>query len=360
MAMSKRTRMSRLDKVFDGGAGRRAFVGLDVHKKTIHAAVWATERIAISWVMPADVTKVVAMLAPYRDAITQVVYEAGPTGYGLARALRQAGFVVEVVAPGRSPRPAVREQKADRLDAERLAEYAAKGLLVAVAVPSETEEADRQLMRLREQLIKKRRTVKQQIKSFLLQHGVAEPRGLTRWARSAVAALRALGLGPALRLCLHMLLDQLGELEAHVRRIERALSELAATARHAEAAAIARTHPGVGPVVAMSYLLEVHRGGRFDTPGQVAGYIGLTPRVRQSGQMRRDGPIVRTGRASVRALLVEAAWRWRMHDPAARRVFARLVANTGSAKKAIVALARRLAINLWAMLTRREPYRAAI
>jgi len=357
--MSKRTRMSQLDKVFQGVGRRGAFVGLDVHKRTIHAAVWLDKRVAASWVMPAEVTKVVAMLALYREAITQVVYEAGPTGYALARALRQAGLVVEVVAPGRSPRPATPEQKADRLDAERLAEYAAKGLLVAVAVPSETEEADRQLVRLREQLVKKRRRVKQQIKSFLLQHGVAEPRGLSGWSRAAFAALRALGLGPTLRLCLDVLLDELAELEAHVRHLERALRELATTARHAEAVAIARTHPGVGPVVAMSYLVEVHRGGRFDEPREVASYLGLAPRVRQSGPMRRDGPIGRTGRASMRALLVEAAWRWRQLDVGARHLFQRLRQNTGSAKKAIVALARRLAVNLWAMLTRREPYRAA-
>ena len=185
--MSKRTRMSQLDKVFDEAGDHEAFVGLDVHKRTIHAAVWLEGRVAAGWVMPPDTASVAAMLAPYSERITRVVYEAGPTGYGLARALDQAGLVVEVVAPGRSPRPAVREQKCDRLDAERLAEYAAKDLLVAVAVPSETQEADRQLMRIREQLACKRRRIKQQIKSFLLQHGVAEPPGLTRWSRVAVA-----------------------------------------------------------------------------------------------------------------------------------------------------------------------------
>ncbi len=357
--MSKPTRMNQLDKAFDGAGSHEAFVGLDVHKRTIHAAVWLEGRVAAGWVMPADTTRAVAMLAAHRDRITRVVYEAGPTGYGLARALAQAGLVVEVVAPGRSPRPAVREQKTDRLDAERLAEYAAKDLLVAVAVPTETQEVDRQLVRSREQVVRKRRRVKQQIKGLLLQHGIAEPPGLSRWSLVAVAALRFLALGPTLRLCLDVLLDQLGQIQAHVRRLEHALSELAATSRHAEAVALARTHPGVGPVVAMSYVLEVHRGGRFETSRQVASYLGLAPRVRQSGPMRRDGPIMRTGRASVRALLVEAAWRWRMHDPQARCLFARLMCNTGSAKKAIVGLARHLAINLWAMLTRREAYRPA-
>ena len=240
-----------------------------------------------------------------------------------------------------------------------LAEYAAKGLLKPVAVPSETQEDDRQVQRLRDQLVQKRRCVKQQIKSLLLQHGVDEPSGLKRWTLAARAALRACRLGAELRLCLDTLLDLVEQIEGHVRAVERALRQLAATERHAEAAAIARTHPGVGPIVAMGFLVEVYRGGRFKTPGEVASYVGLAPRVRQSGQTRRDGPIMRTGRPALRALLVEAAWRWRMHDAAARRLFARLVHNTGSAKKAIVALARHLAINLWTMLTRREPYRAA-
>jgi transposase len=357
--MKEPTRVRRLDKVFEGATRRRVFVGLDVHKRTINVALWLEERIAAAWVMPADAEKLAAMLAPHRAKIARVVYEAGPTGYGLARALRRAGLRVGVVAPGRSPRPAARQNKADRLDAEHLARYAAKGLLVAVAVPSETQEADRQLLRLREQVVKKRRLVKQQIKSFLLQHGVAEPRGLSSWSQAARAALRAVALEPTLRLCLDMQLDQLGELDAHLRRLERAVAQLAATARHAQAAAIARTHPGVGPVVAMSYLLEVHRGGRFNQPREVAGYTGLAPRVRQSGQSRRDGPIGRPGRASMRALLVEAAWRWRQLDAGARRLFGRLLRNSGSAKKAIVALARHLAVNLWAMLTRGQPYRSA-
>jgi transposase len=357
--MSKPTRMSHLDKVFERCTEREAFVGLDVHKRTIHAAVWIGGHLARAWVMAANVEGVVAALAPYRAQIARVVYEAGPTGFCLARALGDAGLAVEVVAPGRTPRPAARQAKADRLDATVLAEYAAKGLLSPVAVPTALEEADRQVVRLREQLVRKRRAVKQQIKSFLLMHGVAEPAGLARWSLAARAALRALRLGPQLRACLDVLLELLEQIEAHVRRVERALRALAASERHSESAALARTHPGVGGVVAMSFLVEVYRGGRFGAPGEVASYIGLAPRVRQSGQTRRDGPIGRTGRPALRALLIEAAWRWRMHDAHARWVYARLVRNTGSAKKAIVALARRLAINLWVMLTRREPYGAA-
>lgn len=357
--MKEPTPVCRLDKVFDGCERGQAWVGLDTHKRTIHAGVWVGERIAATWVMPADSDKVVAMLVAHRDKIKRVVYEAGPTGYGLARALRRAGLAVEVVAPGRTPRPTARENKSDRLDCRRLAQYAAQGLLEPVAVPSEIEEADRQVLRLREQLVAKRRRVKQQIRSFLLQHAIAEPPALSGWSRAALAALRALSLRPLLRLCLDALLGELDELDAHVRRATRAVAELAATPRHADGVAIARTHPGVGQIVAMSFLVEVYRAGRFDSARQISRYLGLAPRVRASGETRRGGPILRTGRGPVRALLVEAAWRWRQLDPAARSIYQRVVRNTGSAKKAIVALARRLATNLWAMLTRQQPYRAA-
>ncbi|MCG3177977.1 MAG: hypothetical protein BIFFINMI_00300 [Phycisphaerae bacterium] len=87
--------------------------------------------------------------------------------------------------------------------------------------------------------------------------------------------------------------------------------------------------------------------------------LWVAPRVSQSGQTRRDGPISRTGRGPLRALLVQAAWVWIRYDPAARGVFSRLAGNTGSAQKAIVGMARRLAVRLWRMTVTGELYRAA-
>ena len=78
--MSKPTRMSQLDKVFERCSCRQAFVGLDVHKQTIHAAVWLDGAIGLTWVMPATVQVVVATLAAHAAKIALVVYEAGPTG----------------------------------------------------------------------------------------------------------------------------------------------------------------------------------------------------------------------------------------------------------------------------------------
>src|SRR5690349_7577477 len=94
------------------------------------------------------------------------------------------------------------EAKSDRLDCRKLAVFAQKGLLRPVRVPDEQEEADRQVVRLREQLTRKLRVTRQQIKALLLQHGIAEPVGLTHWTAAAVDALRELPLGDELRFCL--------------------------------------------------------------------------------------------------------------------------------------------------------------
>ena len=118
--------------------------------------------------------------------------EAGPTGFGLVRRLRGAGLKAEVIAPSKIPTMPGPEAKSDRLDCGKLAVFAQKGLLRPVRVPDEQEEADRQVMRLREQLARKLRVIQQQIKALLLQHGIAEPAGLTHWTAASVDALRQL------------------------------------------------------------------------------------------------------------------------------------------------------------------------
>jgi transposase len=294
-----------------------------------------------------------------RAALVRVVYEAGPTGYRLARRLRSAGLPVQVVAPSKTPQRADRSAKSDRLDCVQLAAYSAAHLLRPVAIPSEQEEADRQVLRLRDQVIRKLRRVKQQIKSFLLQHGIAEPAGLKNFSAEGVDALGRLALRDELRFCLDELVAELAEVQARLRRVNRRTEQLAAEARHAPAVAVLESHPGVGPVTAMTFRTELHQAARFREAAQVGQYFGLAPRVRQSGAMRRDGPISKTGRGHARAILVQAAWRWVAQDPSAKEVYARLLHNTGTPQKAIVGVARRLAVRLWRMMTRGERYRRA-
>ncbi|MDD4889387.1 MAG: IS110 family transposase [Phycisphaerae bacterium] len=339
--------------------GDVVYVGLDVHKKSIHAAVSVNGRLERHWVMPADYAKVVAKLAPLQAGLKRVVYEAGPTGFGLARALAAAGLPIDVIAPSKTPQPADQSAKSDRLDCIALCEYAPTNRLGVVAVPSERQEADRQVQRLRDQVVRKVRRVKQQIKSLLLQYSIAEPEGLANWSRQSVQALRELTLDAELRFCLDELLTELGQWQEQVGRINGRIEQLGRTDRHGAAVAVLTSHPGVGMITAMTFRTELHQAERVSDGHQVAKYFGLNPRVRQSGLTRRDGPIAKTGRGHVRAILIQAAWRWIAQDASAKAVYDRLVRNTGLPQKAIVGMARRLAIRLWRMMTTGEVYRAA-
>ena len=158
------------------------YVGIDAHKKSLHVALWLNDAPAIDFVMPPDSEKLIDTLNKLRPALRMVVYEAGPTGYSLARAMQNANLPVSVVAPSKTPRQSAPDSKTDSLDARKLAEYAAKGLLRHITIPTIHQEAQRQLTRLREQLVAKQTRVKLQIKGFLLQHGIDQPQDLSRWS----------------------------------------------------------------------------------------------------------------------------------------------------------------------------------
>jgi transposase len=341
-------------------AGEVAHVGVDAHKRSFHVAVHSDRRgLLATWVQPADPATLADALAPLRRRVARVVYEAGPTGFGLARRLRAAGYPVEVIAPSKVPAAPGPDTKTDRLDCRRLALFAAKGLLTPVRVPTEQEEADRQVLRLREQLVRKSRSIQQQIKAFLLVHGVPAPRGLAHWSAESLAALRGLRLRAELRFCLDVMLDELAHAAAQVERATHELQRVARADRHRPAVTLLRTVPGVGPITAMTFRLEVPEPGRFRNGRQVARLLGLAPQVRASGERRLSGRILKSGNPRVRTVLVEAAWRWVGSDDRAGERYRRLVGNTGSGKKAIVGMARRLGVLLWRLSTRHEPYRAA-
>ncbi|OHB59519.1 MAG: hypothetical protein A2173_05350, partial [Planctomycetes bacterium RBG_13_44_8b] len=289
-----------------------------------------------------------------------VVYEAGPTGYSLARAIQNAGLPVSVVAPSKTPRQAAPDSKTDSLDARKLAEYAAKGLLKHITIPTIKQEAHRQLTRLREQLVVKQTRVKLQIKGFLLQHGIGQPQDLSRWSRAAIEYLKNIHLSEPLRYCLDTLIKELLFVAEQVKSSELKIKEAFSEKPLSATCKLLATHPGVGPVIAAQFAAEIFNPKRFTDKTQLAKYVGLAPSVRQSGQTSRDGPILKTGRPQLRSNLIQGAWLWIRKDHDAYKTFCRLVHNTGQKNKAITAMARKLAIHLWKMACDNKPYNCAV
>jgi transposase len=140
------------------------------------------------------------------------------------------------------------------------------------------------VLRLREQMVRRAHAVQSQIKSFLLQYGIAEPACLGHWSKKSVAALRGLALLPELRFCLDLLLNELAHAREQIRRVSARLKELAEADRHREATAVMCSVPGIGVLTAAASRLELPEPQRFGHEGQVARMAGPAPQVCQSGQ----------------------------------------------------------------------------
>lgn len=337
------------------------FIGIDVHKLSYHVALYLNGGHAIDYVTPSDNAKLTADLKKLQPAIKNIVYEAGPTGYSLARCLKQNSLPVDIIAPSKTPHCSARDSKTDRLDACQLAELAAaNNMLRPIAIPTRTQEADRQLPRLRSQFVKKLKQTKLQIKSFLLQYSIPQPKGLKSFSNASIDELKKIRLLNQLRFNLDMLINEYEFLKEKIKDIEQKVSETFSKKTNAKKIKILQSHPGIGPTTATMFTAEIFNPKRFKNASQIAKYLGLNPTISQSGKTLIKGPISKTGRPQLRSTLVQAAWIWVGKDHNAKQVFQRITRNTGQPNKAITAMARRLAIHLWKMLCNNEPYRTNI
>ena len=353
-----RKNVSTLEQFFAESSGRKVWIGVDVHKRSYSVAVCRDDGAMVSWKTSADNNALIRQLCSHGLRIKALVYESGPTGFGLARACLDAGIPVVVAAPSRIIRPVSPTAKTDSLDCRKLADLAAKDMVHSIAVPTEDEEALRALERRRHQLADSLRKVRQRIRGFLLFHGLQEPKGIDRWTNAAVAVLMGTSMNEMLREVLDDYLDELKHLKEKITRLENAMTRHTA-ALHQHRLACLQSVPGVGRIVACSFLSELFRPERFHRGEEVTAYLGLAPFVRHSGEKTPSGRLRPTGQSRLRSFLVEAAWVWKTHDPGVQAYYGRMLHNTGLTQKAIIAVARKLAIVLWRLACEVRAYRPA-
>ena len=183
--------------------------------------------------------------------------------------------------------------------------------------------------------------------------------GMKTWSKKAIAELERIGLTGQAMISLESQLRELRFTQEELAWLDKELNRMAGLKRHQAKASALRTIPGVGPVTAMAFCLEVFNPGRFRRPEEIAAYLGLAPTVRQSGEGKVKGRIVPTGQKRLRSILVEAAWTWKRHDAQAERIYNRILARSGVTQKAICAVARKLAIIMWRLCLEQRPYRPA-
>lgn len=355
--MNKLTKIEKFFNKVNLTADDQLFVGIDVHKRSYHVALYLNDAPAMDFVMPAKKEQLSQKLIKTIPALRQVAYETGPSGYGLARHLRQNSLPVAVAATSRIPRPAGGDDKTDKLDSRKLAEYAAKGLLRPVAVPTPKQEADRQLYRMRHRQSRNLAKVKTQIKSFLMMHNINEPVGLRNWSQNGIKQLRTLRLQKILRMSLDELISDLDYYLLRVKTMDKSLARHLNKGLPARRMALLKTHPGVGTVVSCQFTTELFHYRDFNSTREVFKYLGLSPRIHQSGDRSVRGTINKVSNSRLRSNLVQAAWRWIAVDIGAKKTYLRLLNNCGGIKqKAIIAMTRKLSGHLWTMLIKGQPY----
>jgi transposase len=364
--VAKEANMSKVAKVrgketreqlnFDGKA---CWIGVDVHKVNYAVAILDEEGQQLEFSTPAEPKKLLLQLLKMGMTIKALAYESGPTGYSLAWACQESGIPVLVAAPSRIPRPVSKTGKTDRLDSMKLVEFLARDMLKGIAVPSREEFALREMERVRQRLVKKRRDVRQNIRAFLLRNGLEEPTGLDSWGIAALQALQEIPLPEYLRLSLDSYLEEHANILASLVKITRQLEKAAVAQGHGERIKNLRTIPGVGVTIAHTFTSEIFRPERFKRAEDICAYVGLAPITSHSGSGKEKAWLRPVGQRYLRSILVESAWRLIAAETSYRDFYNHIRNKTGLIQKAITAVARKLLVLIWRIAIEGRPYRPA-
>ena len=351
----------------------RTSVGLDVHARSVVAAAidGVTGEVSRARLVPAP-AEVIGWVGKLPGPVA-VVYESGPTGFGLARALTAAGVRCQVAASSKLQRPAGDRVKTDARDALHLARLLRLDEVVAVRVPSEVEESARDLVRCREAARADLMRARHRLSKLLLRHGIVYSGGKAWTQAHDVWLLRQsfplAGTQAAFQDAYETVVLAAGRRD----RLDSAIMAMAADGQFTAVVRRLSCLRGISTLTAFSLAVEIGDWDRFTGAG-IGAYLGLVPSEHSSGASRSQGSITKTGNAHLRRLLVEAAWhhrkpyrptavlrrRWQLASPAAvaraqagnHRLHQRWVSYADRKKRPVlanVAVARELAGWCWSL-----------
>jgi transposase len=322
-------------------------IGIDVHKRESQICILAEGGELIECRIRTEPERFAAVLGHRPRA--RIVIEASTDSEWVARCLEALGHEVIVADPNFAPMYATRTRKVktDRRDARALAEAGVLGAYRRAHRLSDPQRHVRGRLLVRDALVRTRTRYISLIRALLRQQGYRVPSGS---AEAFVTRVRALALpGP--------LLSLIAPLLAVMRPLNRQLAYSDATiehvAAHDERVQRLRSVPSIGPVTAAAFVATIDDVQRFPHAHQLEAYLGLVPREASSGDTQRRGPITKAGSSRTRWLLIQAAvsiLRRRPPEAEALRTWALRIAARRGKHVAVVALARRLAGILYALL----------
>jgi transposase len=351
----------------------RTSVGLDVHARSVAAAAidGVTGELRQARLTPSH-DHILSWIGGL-DGPVAVAYEAGPTGFGLYRALTAAGIRCVVAAPSKLQRPSGDRVKTDAKDAVHLARLLRIGEIHPVVVPSLGQEAARDLVRAREDCRGDLMRARHRLSKLLLRQGIVYSGGNAwtgphdRWLR------RQHFTNPTTQMTFESDYETVLAVTARRDRLDTAILTMAADSEFTPVVHRLGCLRGIATLTAFALAVEIGDWHRF-TGNSIGSFVGLVPSENSSGTLRAQGSITKTGNTHARRLLVEAAWhhrtrylpgkimrdRWELAPPAARargdagnrRLHARWITFNLRGKKTVtanIAIARELAGWCWSL-----------
>jgi transposase len=339
------------------------FGGLDVDKKSIAVTFMSHQGILQSFSMPYRAENLLSYVGKhFAGKKVAFAYEAGPTGWGLYDRLTAEGHLCVVAAPSMIPKVPGQRVKTNRLDSQKLSEHLRGGQLKSVHVPSQSYRQLRQLVQLRDTFVQDLVATKLRVKALLLLEGLEFPPAPagSQWSLIVRGKLKKVSCSSAVRFKLDQLMESLESTEKRVvqtikeiRRFYQQDPELCQAMRHL------KSIPGIGEIVASHLLARVGDPQQIGNVRQLAGFIGLVPTERSTGDRVARGHITRSGDGRLRSKLIQAAWSAIRQDPELREFYRSVYQRhprDRAARKAIVAVARKLTTRIYAVLKQQRPY----
>jgi transposase len=337
------------------------FSGLDVDKGSIAVTFSDHNRLLNSLRLPYSSEQLLNYVRKhFPQQRVAFVYEAGPTGFGLYDDITAEGHPCLVVAPSMVPTAPGNRVKTNRLDSKKLSQGLRGGQLRSIHVPARPYRELRHLVQLRDTHVRQLTATKCRIKSLLLYEGIAFPEPSGRWSARVLSELQVLPCTEAV----HFKLDQLiGTLHFHfhsaavvqkqIRRICQVSPELRQSIR------LLQSIPGIGWIVAAHLVARLGDWREIDNVRSIAGFLGLVSSEHSTGDKENRGAITRSGDSRLRNKLIQSAWTTINKDPELRAFYRNVYQRHPkkvAARKAIVAVARKLTTRIYAVLKQQRPF----
>jgi transposase len=289
---------------------QRTSVGLDVHARSVFGCGLDGETGEVFERRLTPDHREIALWVGLLPAPVAVVYEAGPTGFGLARSLTAGGIECVVAAPSKLQRPAGDRVKTDVRDARHLARLLHLGEVVGVSVPSEQQEAARDLVRAREDCRGDLMAARLRLSHLLLRQGIVYSGGKAWTGRHELWLCTQRLEVPALQLAYDAACDAMLATVDRRDRLDAAIAAMAADSMFTPVATRLGCLRGVSTLTAFGLAVEIGDWHRL-SGRSIGAYLGLVPSEYSSGATRCQGGVTKTGNHHARRLLIEAAWHHR-------------------------------------------------